>query len=56
MKNYIKPNTDIHELELQQAILDVSGPGKKEGEVNNDNDILGKESTFSIWSDSDEEE
>lgn len=65
MEKYIKPNTEIYAVELQSMIA-----GSKDGvnfvdentgtttfsETNATGDALGKETTFSIWSDSDEEE
>ena len=68
MKRYIKPNTELHSIELTQMIaesgntftaaptqLNLSGAGAATSDVSGGG-ALGKESTFSIWSDSDEEE
>lgn len=57
MKTYSKPNTEIHHIELQQMIAATGeGPGIKTEDVNNNEDVLGKETSFpsnSLW---DEEE
>ena len=69
MKRYIKPNTELHSIELTQMIaesgntftaaptqLNLSGAGAATSDGVGDPRALGKETTFSIWSDSDEEE
>ena len=65
MKTYIKPNTNIHQIELTQMIAEsgntfTAAPTQLKldnaGEATSGVNALGKESTFSIWSDSDEEE
>ncbi len=60
MKTYNKPNTEIHHIELQQMIAATGeGPGIKTENVNNNEDVLGKEHNFSsnsVWGDSAEEE
>ncbi len=57
MKTYSKPNTEIHHIELQQMIAATGeGPGIKTENVNDNEDVLGKETSFpsnSLW---DEEE
>ena len=68
MKRYIKPNTELHSIELTQMIaesgntftaapnqLNLSGAGAATSDAGGGG-ALGKETTFSIWSDSDEEE
>lgn len=65
MKIYIKPNTELHSIELTQMIAEsgntfTAAPTQLKldnaGEATSGVNALGKESTFSIWSDSDEEE
>ena len=65
MKTYIKPNTNIHQIELTQMIAEsgntfTAAPTQLKldnaGEATSGVNALGKETTFSIWSDSDEEE
>lgn len=65
MKRYIKPNTELHSIELTQMIAEsgntfTAAPTQLKldnaGEATSGVNALGKESTFSIWSDSDEEE
>lgn len=60
MKTYIKPSTDFHQIELSSMIAATGeGPGIKEGNVSDNNDVLGKDYRFggsdSLW-ESDEEE
>ena len=51
MKTYIKPNTDLHKIELQQMIAaTTNGPAVNndpEKKVSDPTDILGKQS--SLW-------
>ena len=68
MKKYIKPNTEMHSIELTQMIaesgntftaaptqINVGGAGSATSDAGGGG-ALGKETTFSIWGDSDEEE
>lgn len=62
MKKYIKPNTGIHDIELQNMIA-LSGNGDTQTEspnpevIGEGNFADGKSSGFgSFWSDGDEEE
>ena len=57
MKKYIKPSTEIHEIELQQMIAGSPVVTLQEGNAQGEG--LGKESDFqsdSFWGDSAEEE
>jgi len=57
MKKYIKPSTEIHEIELQQMIAGSPVVTLQEGNAQGEG--LGKESDFqsdSFWGDDAEEE
>ena len=57
MKRYIKPNTEMHQIELQQMIAATGeGPKLYTTEINNNEDVLGKDGTTSSTSLWDEEE
>ena len=57
MKTYKKPNTEMHQIELQQMIAATcEGPGMYTEAVNNNEDVLGKENEISSPSLWDEEE
>ncbi len=60
MKTYIKPNTEIHALELQQMIADsLSVSINKEGGSVDAGDAAGKDFNVypeKLWEGSDEEE
>lgn len=58
MKTYIKPNTEVHALELQQMIAESVSINKKGGSVNAD-DACGKDFNVypeKLWEGSDDEE
>lgn len=60
MKTYIKPNTEIHALELQQMIADsLSVSINKTGDAVNADEAAGKDFNVypeKLWEGSDEEE
>ncbi len=61
MKTYIKPNTIVTNVELQNQLLSISGSGDQKqgtsnGEYVNDGSITLGSRNFSIWGDDEEEE
>ena len=60
MKAYIKPNTTIVDVELQDQLLTISGTGNQlqggsNGEYTNEVTLGARRNNYSVWGEEDEE-